>query len=110
MESLSSRDAAAVTMVTHLDFTPSQVADALGVTPGAAKVIVHRARRRLRNALALELMVQQPSLACEEFQNLRGGDPLGASTHIADCEVCLVRAGVEVARDGLGSAPGAPPA
>jgi len=41
-----------VTMVTHLDFTPSQVADALGVTPGAAKVIVHRARRRLRNALA----------------------------------------------------------
>jgi len=110
VESLSSRDAAAVTMVTHLDFTPSQVADALGVTPGAAKVIVHRARRRLRNALALELMVQQPSLACEEFQNLREDDPLGASTHIADCEVCLVRAGAEVARDGLGSAPAAPSA
>ena len=34
---LSTRDAAAVTMVTQLGFTPSQVADALGVTPGAAR-------------------------------------------------------------------------
>jgi len=93
---LSKRDAAAVTMVTQLGFTPSQVADALGVTQGAAKVIVHRARRRLRNALALQLMVKQPSLACDEFQRLIGDDPLGASKHIEHCETCLDRAGAEV--------------
>lgn len=102
---LSRRDAAAVTMVTELDFTPSQVADALGVTPGAAKVIVHRARRRLRNALALRLMVQQPSLACEEFQRLRPTDLLRAANHVAQCEVCLVRAGAEVVRGGLSGVP-----
>jgi RNA polymerase sigma factor (sigma-70 family) len=61
---LSKRDATALTMVTQLGFSPAQVADALGVTPGAAKVIVHRARRRLRDALALQLMVQQPSITC----------------------------------------------
>ena len=102
---LSRRDAAAVTMATELDFTPSQVADALGVTPGAAKVIVHRARRRLRNALALRLMVQQPSLACEEFQRLRPTDLLRAGNHVAQCEVCLVRAGTEVVRGGLSGVP-----
>jgi RNA polymerase sigma-70 factor (ECF subfamily) len=93
---LSTRDAAAVTMVTQLGFTPAQVADALGVTQGAAKVIVHRARRRLRNALALQLMVEQPGLACEEFQKLLADDPLAASKHIGSCVTCLDRAGAEV--------------
>lgn len=93
---LSKRDAAAVTMVTQLGFTPSQVADALGVTQGAAKVIVHRARRRLRNALALQLMVKQPLLACDEFQKLIEDDPLGATKHIEHCRTCLDRAGAEV--------------
>ena len=93
---LSKRDAAAVTMVTQLGFTPSQVADALGVTPGAAKVIVHRARRRLRNALALQLMVKQPTLACDDFQKLLAEDPLSASKHIESCVTCIERAGAEV--------------
>ena len=93
---LSKRDAAAVTMVTQLGFTPAQVADALGVTPGAAKVIVHRARRRLRNALALQLMVKQPTLACDDFQKLLEDDPLGAAKHIEQCETCIERAGAEV--------------
>jgi RNA polymerase sigma-70 factor (ECF subfamily) len=93
---LSTRDAAAVTMVTQLGFTPAQVANALGVTQGAAKVIVHRARRRLRNALALQLMVEQPRLACEEFQKLLADDPLTASKHIESCVTCLDRAGAEV--------------
>jgi RNA polymerase sigma-70 factor, ECF subfamily len=52
---LSKRDATAVALVTHLDFTPAEVAVALGITPGAAKVLVHRARRRLRDALRLDL-------------------------------------------------------
>jgi RNA polymerase sigma factor (sigma-70 family) len=93
---LSKRDAAAVTMVTQLGFTPAQVADALGVTPGAAKVIVHRARRRLRNALVLQLMVKQPTLACEDFQKLLADDPLAAATHIEQCETCMERAFAEV--------------
>jgi RNA polymerase sigma factor (sigma-70 family) len=93
---LSKRDAAAVTMVTQLGFSPAQVADALGVSPGAAKVIVHRARRRLRNALALQLMVKQPSLACDEFQKLLDQDPLAASRHVESCRTCLERAGAEV--------------
>ena len=93
---LSKRDAAAVTMVTQLGFSPAQVADALGVTPGAAKVIVHRARRRLRNALALQLMVKQPTLACDDFQKLLTDDPLAAAKHIEQCETCIERAGAEV--------------
>jgi len=93
---LSKRDAAAVTMVTQLGFSPAQVADALGVTPGAAKVIVHRARRRLRNALALQLMVKQPTLACDDFQKLLTDDPLAAAKHIEQCETCIERASAEV--------------
>jgi RNA polymerase sigma factor (sigma-70 family) len=93
---LSRRDAAAVTMVTQLGFSPSQVADALGVTPGAAKVIVHRARRRLRNALALQLMVKQPTLACDDFQKLLADDPLAAAKHIEKCETCIERASADV--------------
>ena len=94
---LSKRGATAVAMVTHLGFTPAQVADALGVTPGAAKVIVHRARRRLRHALTLQLMVRQPSLACEAFQGLLAdGDSVAASKHLEDCTVCIDAAGAEV--------------
>ncbi len=39
---LSTRDATAIVMVTQLGFTPEQVAGALGLTPGAAKVLLHR--------------------------------------------------------------------
>ncbi|HXX89150.1 MAG TPA: RNA polymerase sigma factor, partial [Acidimicrobiales bacterium] len=93
---LSKRDATAVAMVTHLGFSPAQVAAALGVSTGAAKVIVHRARRRLRHALTLQLMVQQPMLACEEFQKLYAADEVAASKHLEDCGVCIDRAGAEV--------------
>jgi RNA polymerase sigma factor (sigma-70 family) len=86
---LSQRDATAVTLVTQLGFTPAQVADALGVTPGAAKVIVHRARRRLRSALMLELLVQQPDLGCDAFRTLREHDAAAASRHLDDCPRCI---------------------
>jgi RNA polymerase sigma factor (sigma-70 family) len=102
---LSKRDAAAITMVTQLGFTPAQVADALGVTPGAAKVIVHRARRRLRSALTLQLMVKQPWLACGEFQSLLEEDPVAASKHIEDCETCLESASAEVVPFSLDAEP-----
>jgi len=93
---LSKRDATAVAMVTHLGFTPSQVADSLGVTPGAAKVIVHRARRRLRHALTLQLMVRQPTLACDTFRSLLDDDAVAASKHLEDCQACVDAAGAEV--------------
>jgi len=50
-EQLSTRDATALAMVGHLGFSPGEIADALGTSPGAAKVLVHRARQRLRVAL-----------------------------------------------------------
>jgi len=101
---LSRRDAAAVTMVTQLGFTPSQVAEALGVSQGAAKVVVHRARRRLRTALALQLMEQQPALACAELKKLLRDDPVEGSKHLAHCKACLGRAGAEVVSAGFGAA------
>jgi len=44
---LSPRDASALRLAGR-GAAPAQIAAALGVTPGAAKVLVHRARRRLR--------------------------------------------------------------
>jgi len=93
---LSQRDATALAMVAHLGFGPDQVAAALGLTPGAAKVVVHRARRRLRQALALQLMVRQPSLSCPVFRNLLTSDVLMAGKHLESCQVCISAASAEV--------------
>ena len=54
---LSKRDATAVAFVTHLGLGPAEFADALGVTEGAARVILHRARARLRGILELRGLV-----------------------------------------------------
>ena len=51
MAHLSPRDAAAISMVVHLGFGPAEVAAALDITYGNAKVVLHRARQRLRDAL-----------------------------------------------------------
>jgi len=93
---LSRRDATAIIMVTQLGFTPEQVASALGLSPGAAKVLVHRARRRMRHALVLQVMVRQPDLACPELQMLVKDDPLAAAKHVERCETCISRAASEV--------------
>lgn len=87
---LSKRDATAVAMVTYFDFTPTEVAEALGMTPNAAKVAVHRARRRLRDALVLDLMVKGQATGCPEFAALRDSDALAeAERHARECEECL---------------------
>jgi RNA polymerase sigma-70 factor (ECF subfamily) len=89
---LSKRDATAVAMVTYFDFTPTEVAKALGMTPNAAKVAIHRARRRLRDALVLKLMVQGQVGGCEEFDELRESGALTeAEKHARACETCLAR-------------------
>jgi len=48
---LSPRDATVLSLVTQLGLGPEEVATALGITAGNAKVILHRTRRRLRTAL-----------------------------------------------------------
>lgn len=85
---LSRRDATALAMVAHLGFSPAEVASALGVTPGTAKVIVHRARRRLRGALALELGVRRAAGSCPTFEQLYGRDNVVAARHVSDCHEC----------------------
>lgn len=57
LAALSPRDAAAVSMTVHLGFGPAEIAAALDITQGNAKVVLHRARRRLREALELEQLV-----------------------------------------------------
>ncbi|MEZ5382142.1 MAG: sigma-70 family RNA polymerase sigma factor [Microthrixaceae bacterium] len=48
---LSRRDATVVTMAAQFGFGPSEIGAALGMTPNNAKVVLHRARNRLRAAL-----------------------------------------------------------
>jgi len=61
---LSTRDATALTLVSQLGLSVAEVAVALGVSGGAAKVTLCRARRRLRDALALEYSyAEAPSIA-----------------------------------------------
>ncbi len=83
---LPPREATAVALATYLELTPSEIADALGVSNGNAKVIVHRARRRLRNALTLQML--QAGDGCDEFHALDVDElgPLG--DHVADCVDC----------------------
>lgn len=87
---LSKRDATAVAMVTYFDFTPTEVAQALGMTPNAAKVAIHRARRRMRDALVLDLMVKGKVSGCESLTELReSGEVSRAERHARECQLCL---------------------
>ena len=94
---LSARDATAVSMVTQLGLGPPEVAAALGVTRQTAKVIIHRARYRLRDALALELMVRRLQPGCAIFDALED-DVIAASRHVRTCPACeeLVAAEIEL--------------
>jgi len=87
---LSRRDATAVAMVTFFEFTPTEVAEALDMTPNAAKVAVHRARRRMRDSLVLDLMVKGKVTGCAELEALReSGSLTEASRHARECQDCL---------------------
>lgn len=86
---LSPRDATALALVTHLDLGPADVADALGISRGAAKVAIHRARRRLRTSLAIHAIEQEPTLACGDFPRGEGGDP---ARHVDGCDGCVAGA------------------
>jgi RNA polymerase sigma-70 factor (ECF subfamily) len=94
---LSSRDLTAVAMVTYLGFSSSEVAAALGTTTNAAKVTVHRARARLRQALGLQLLAKSRAVDCPTLTSLRtAGDLLGAARHTDRCDVCAAAVEAEV--------------
>jgi RNA polymerase sigma factor (sigma-70 family) len=48
---MSRRDATAITLAAQFGFGPAEIATAIGTTPNTAKVVLHRARTRLRAAL-----------------------------------------------------------
>ncbi len=54
LRSLRRRDAVAITLAAQLGFGPSEIGAALHIEPGNAKVVLHRARKRLRLELGPE--------------------------------------------------------
>ena len=104
---LSPRDATALTLVSRFGLGPADIAECLGVSNGAAKVIVHRGRRRLRDALALEILTRRPAGDCLDFDVLcDAGDLVSAGRHVRSCAVCdaLATSGVGLYRtDRLGA-------
>jgi RNA polymerase sigma factor (sigma-70 family) len=86
---LSARDATVLALVTQLGYSPVEVAGALGITPGTAKVVLHRARHRLRSAIALTLLAENQGASCPVFREAyEQGRLAQAGTHVADCPVC----------------------
>jgi RNA polymerase sigma factor (sigma-70 family) len=95
---LSARDATALTLVLQLGLEPSDIATCLGVTTGAAKVIVHRARRRLRDALAVEILGRRRAEGCTELGVLLdSGDVTAARRHVRECACCTDLVAAEMA-------------
>jgi RNA polymerase sigma factor (sigma-70 family) len=100
---LRPRDATAISLVSHLSFSPAEVGVALGITEGAAKVVVHRARRRLRDALTLRLLIQRNGTGCDELAGLLERDDMsGGARHVATCDRCKGLAKEEADLDVLG--------
>lgn len=93
MVALSTRDATAVFLVSQLGYAPAEVAKVLGVSVGAAKVVVHRARRRLRDALMMEVLVRRQAGGCAVLQDrVEAGDAAGAGRHLRACGECAAAA------------------
>jgi RNA polymerase sigma factor (sigma-70 family) len=90
---LNPRDSTLLAMVSQLGFTPTDVAGALGMSHTAAKVAVHRARQRLRNAMLYEdaLPACQPA-RCAELEELLNATLLvEAAVHVRSCVDCGAR-------------------
>ncbi len=99
---LAARDAAVLALVIGLGYSPAEVAVTFAITPGAAKVVLHRARRRLRSALALTLLAGNAA-ACDTFhQAYTEGRLAQAGEHVAACPVCRTAVNDEVELYGVG--------
>ncbi len=87
---LPARDALALSLVTFLELSASEVAVALGVTTNSAKVVVHRARRRLRAILVADALEAHTAAACPTFRSLPARDE--RRRHVAGCDDCIAAA------------------
>jgi RNA polymerase sigma-70 factor (ECF subfamily) len=86
---LSARDAAAITLVSTLGLSPVELGAVLGVSRGAAKVALHRARSRLKAALRMQVLLERRSSRCEElWQLVDDGAAIAAARHVQGCAVC----------------------
>ncbi len=102
---LRQRDATAISLVAHLGFSPAEVGFALGISEGAAKVVVHRARRRLRESLLLRLLASRRGWGCETLAaHLETDDITAGAQHAVKCPVCATLARGEAAIEVLGFA------
>ncbi|MGE0879987.1 MAG: RNA polymerase sigma factor [Acidimicrobiia bacterium] len=63
MALLSQRDATALSLAVELGFGPDELGAALGITANNAKVVLHRARRRLKAALEIDDLVEGFAMA-----------------------------------------------
>jgi RNA polymerase sigma factor (sigma-70 family) len=99
---LNPRDSTLLAMVTQLGFTPTDVAGALGMSHTAAKVAVHRARQRLRNAMLYEESTAEPpatAARCGQREALLdAGQLVDAAVHVRSCVDCGARATAPPAR------------
>jgi RNA polymerase sigma-70 factor (ECF subfamily) len=86
---LSPRDATAMALVS-LGFGIGDVALALGVSHGAAKVAVHRARERARQALMVEVLVRRQAPVCAAVDP--EGDVVALAHHLRTCQECQAAA------------------
>lgn len=94
---LRKADAAALAMIAHLGLSVSEVAAAMGLSQGATRVMLHRARRRLRDALVLSVLDGGVGTGCDGFVELhRSGQKAEAARHVTNCEPCRAAARSEV--------------
>ena len=86
---LSRRDATALELATRFGLSTEELAAALGLSTGAAKVALHRARRRLRQALRLQTLAYRCAGTCDELRRLYASGALAAAaTHVDGCRDC----------------------
>jgi RNA polymerase sigma factor (sigma-70 family) len=84
---LSSRDATALGLVA-LGFGVDDVARALGIGHGAAKVALHRGRRRLRGAVLLEILTRRQVPGCPVLAEIEPDRLVAVARHLETCEAC----------------------
>lgn len=84
---LSRRDSTAIGLVA-LGFGVPEVAGALGIRHGAAKVALLRARRRLKARLLMDLAERRQAPACPGRERLRQNDLVAVAGHLEGCSTC----------------------
>jgi RNA polymerase sigma factor (sigma-70 family) len=86
---LSARDATAITLVSRLGLSPRELGAVLGVSRGAAKVVLHRARNRLKAALRVQVLLERGLSDCEVlWQLVEDGELVAAARHVPNCGRC----------------------